>query len=582
MVAHTRLASQLGLRAPEVEAQGQVDEVELYHRTYTTLLQSSGETLLKVLEPSHRAMRSSLHPAADRSELDLGAFLYATHRLPVGIWHARIVLMGQDAASFERFAHIRLEDWPAIEAPARRRRWQNDGSDTFAVLIASSSDLDDLVPTLVAFQIEWHKLHDAVNAVAGSLPEEGPGPAWCAHTFGGSTEDWIRVAEAWPGGLSACLAEVAAHDLDLRIRMLGGSEVGYAKVARRWWEPVLGCLRSDDLAGRPVYFVSSNTHSITNLLAGSSRLPEREIIAWLEQDGPDYLKAELIKLREGRTKGSWDNFVYYCARLFYETHPSESAWRDERRARERAIGITHILSTTAMRVSAQVMDLSRLDASGLDPRIGTIDAERLRATDAIIVNINYPLGLGAYNVLREVGESIDHLEGVYVLGKAATLNAAVGDVMISDVVHDEHSGTTYWLDNAFTFEDIQPYLVFGSGLDNQRAVTVRSTFLQNRGYLDFYYREAFTVVEMEAGPFCGAVYEIAEMGRYPVGAAVNFAKLPIDFGVIHYASDTPYTQARTLGARGLSYFGMDATYASSLAIVRRIFALEGLFAPSPV
>ena len=63
--------------------------------------------------------------------------------------------------------------------------------------------------------------------------------------------------------------------------------------------------------------------------------------------------------------------------------------------------------------------------------------------------------------------------------------------------------------------------------------------------------------------------------RHPVGEAVNFAKLPIDLGIIHYASDTPYTQARTLGARGLSYFGMDSTYASSLAILRRILRLEG-------
>jgi hypothetical protein len=43
---------------------------------------------------------------------------------------------------------------------------------------------------------------------------------------------------------------------------------------------------------------------------------------------------------------------------------------------------------------------------------------------------------------------------------------------------------------------------------------------------------------------------------------------------------TTYTQARTLGARGLSYHGMDSTYASSLAILRRIFTLEGAPAPS--
>ena len=119
--------------------------------------------------------------------------------------------------------------------------------------------------------------------------------------------------------------------------------------------------------------------------------------------------------------------------------------------------------------------------------------------------------------------------------------------------------------------------MFGSGLDNQRAVTVKSTFLQNREYLDFYYREAFTVVEMEAGPYCNAVYEIADVDRYPVGEAVNFSKLPIDFGIIHYASDTPYTQARTLGARGLSYYGMDSTY----AVVDRHRA-AGLVARGPV
>ena len=68
--------------------------------------------------------------------------------------------------------------------------------------------------------------------------------------------------------------------------------------------------------------------------------------------------------------------------------------------------------------------------------------------------------------------------------------------------------------------------MFGSGLDNQRAVTVKSTFLQNREYLDFYYREAYTVVEMEAGPFCNAVYEIADVDRYPVGRGGQLRQAP--------------------------------------------------------
>ena len=240
--------------------------------------------------------------------------------------------------------------------------------------------------------------------------------------------------------------------------------------------------------------------------------------------------------------------------------------------------MSHLPSKTALRVPAQILPLARLHPERLDSRLGEVDAEALAASDAVVVNIDYPLGLGAYNILREVAVDSAALRGVYVLGKAATLNADVGDVLISSVVHDEHSGSTYWLDNAFSVNDIAPDLRFGSGLDNQRAVTVKSTFLQNRSYLDFYYREAFTVVEMEAGPYCNALYEIADADRHPVNEAVNFSKLPVDFGIIHYASDTPYTQARTLGARGLSYYGMDSTYASSLAILRRILKLEGVLA----
>jgi hypothetical protein len=336
------------------------------------------------------------------------------------------------------------------------------------------------------------------------------------------------------------------------------------------------------LADRPVYFVSSNTHSMVNIATGVARACDRELVAFVESLPPgDILRDELAAFREGRSEGSWENFLYFVARQWWASRGA--AGRAERRAAEQKAGVTHFPSATALRVPAQVIPLSALNAEGLDPRVGQVNQQMLANSPAVVVNIDYPLGMAAYNILREVSVASEAgLRGVYILGKAATLNADVGDVMISSVVHNEHSNSTYWLDNAFTVDDLAGDLRFGSGLDNQRAVTVKSTFLQNRAYLDFYYREAFTVVEMEAGPYCDAVYEIADPDRYPVGEAVNFSKLPIDLGIIHYASDTPYTQARTLGARGLSYYGMDSTYASSLAILRRILRLEGaLSSPRP-
>jgi hypothetical protein len=555
-------------------AQQVSDEVELYHRTYTTLLRSSGETLLRVLEPSHRSMSSSLHALAGSEELDLGAFLYAIRRLPDEVSSARVIVMGQEAEVFERAGVGPLDDWTPLEAPARRRRWFDDGRGTMAVLLASASDLDDLIPTLVAYQIEWNKLRLRLRSADWPRPGEAPEPAECAAVLGGVEDDWVQLSEAWGEAFPERLERMAAERLNLRIRMLGGSSVGYARMTRRWWSPVRAALAERALEDRPMYFISSNPHSLVNLVSGTARRREDEVTAWVEEDGPDDLRAELAAFRDGRTDGSWENFLYFSARDFFEAQPE--SLREQRAAEERALGITHISSRTALRVSAQIIALDALDPRWLDPRLGDVDAEKLARSPAVIVNIEYPLGLAAYNILREITEAHDTLKGVYILGKAATLNADVGDVMISSVIHDEHSGSTYWLDNAFSVNDIAPYLVFGSGLDNQRAVTVKSTFLQNREYLDFYYREAFTVVEMEAGPYCNAVYEVADVDRYPVGEAVNFSKLPIDFGIIHYASDTPYTQARTLGARGLSYYGMDSTYASSIAIVRRILKLEGL------
>jgi hypothetical protein len=565
--------SRLVVASPSAEAGRVSDEVELYQRTYNTLLRSSGETALRVLESSHRAMGSSLHPLADSDEPDLGALIYAIRRMPDAIAGAELVIMGQDREVFARNGIV-IDEWQEADAPARRRRWHDSGGGVHAVLLASASDVDDLIPTLVALQIEWNKIRVRQRA-AGWPPEGAPGPEEFAAALGGSADDWLRLREAWGERFYERLRVNAERRMNLRVRMLGGTQVGYARMTRRWWRPVDDHLDAGGYHDGPTYFVSSNTHSLVNIVTGTAREREAPLTQFVETlpEG-DILREELAAFREGRAEGSWENFLYFVARLYFDSHGEVG--RQARRDSEAESGVLHLPSSTALRVPAQIIPLAKLRPEWLDPRLGEVDTEALAASDAAVVNIDYPLGVAAYNILREVAVSSSALRGVYVLGKAATLNADVGDVMLSSVVHDEHSGSTYWLDNAFAVEDLMGDLRFGTGLDNQRAVTVKSTFLQNRAYLDFYYREAFTVVEMEAGPYCNAIYEIADADRHPVGEAVNFSKLPIDFGIIHYASDTPYTQARTLGARGLSYYGMDSTYASSLAILRRVLRLEGV------
>jgi hypothetical protein len=177
-------------------------------------------------------------------------------------------------------------------------------------------------------------------------------------------------------------------------------------------------------------------------------------------------------------------------------------------------------------------------------------------------------------VLTKIAEHISEILGVYIMGKAATLNGVRGDIMIPGVVQDEHSQNTYLFQNVFTSPDVAPWLVFGTVLDNQKALTVLGTFLQNASLMDVMYREGYTDIEMEAGPYLSAMYEMTRPKRHPVNEIVNLQGVNFDIGILHYASDTPLSKGKNLGAGTLSYRGMDSTYAASVAILRRIFQQE--------
>jgi hypothetical protein len=540
--------------------------VELYVRTYTTMLQSSGDIKIESLVQAHLGMGSVLHPLAGESQSDMGALLYAIRRLPNAISRCRHVVMGQSPQGFRSVLGADILTWKAVKAPARRRRWYEEGT-TLAVLIASNSDIDDLVPTLVAYQIEWNKLHQALQDV-----ELGDERARVAA--GASEDDWRRLHDAWGDSFDETLASIKREECKIVMRLVGGSHLGYARNASRWWLPIAAAMDELGVREAPVYFVSSNAHSLINVLTGVARQFDSEIRDWISRNHPE-LDEERRKLEAGSSRASPDNWLYYSARQLFDTHPDRERQRQRRAEMEAANGIRHVPARrTGVDSAAQVFKLSQLDPSAIDARVGRVDEAKLRASDACILNVDYPLGMAAYHILRQVAEQAAWVAGVYVLGKAATLNADVGDVMIPNVVHNEHSGNTYWLDNCFAAADVQPNLVYGSALDNQRAVAVRGTFLQNRDYLDFYYQGRYTVVEMEAGPYLDACYEIAQPDRYPLGESVNMAQITFDLGIVHYASDTPYTQARTLGARGLSYRGMDSTYASAIAVARRILQRE--------
>lgn len=546
--------------------------LDLFHRTYHSLLRSTGEIQIQALVEPYAACEPSLHHDVREAAPDLAALTYTSLRLPACISRVRLVLLGQSHEVFARQGYGAVTSWQPVSAPGRRRKMFYDGDDTLAVLIASPSDLDDLVPMLVAYQIEWNKLHDLLTHPRLAPLEHLEGTA-LAEALQIAPEDVARLRTIWGDGLHEQLTIVGRHKKRLAVRMLGGSLIDYERATLRWWINIEESLPQLNVRERPLYFVSSNTHSLINLFSGFALRNSDELLAYLQAQEHAGLLAEHRKILDAEVPSSHENFLYYVQKK-YQADPVSAPYFARRAAEEQALGIARVPSRFYIDVDAQVIELRRLDPARLDPRLRVNGIERLAASDALVFNIDYPLGLAAYQILKLVARSVGSVRGVYVIGKAATLNGKIGDVLIPDEIYDEHTANRYRFVPAFQAADVEPYLAHGSVLDNQKALTSRGTFLQNHAFLDALYRDFVTDVEMEGGPYLNAVYEQSVAERYPEGEIISLLRPPFDLGFLHYASDTPYSKGMNLGSRNLSYFGMDPTYATSLAVARRILQQE--------
>lgn len=570
------------------------EEIELYLRTIYSLLRSTTEVQIRTLEEVHAGTISLLHPDARKKSPDVSAFIYCMLRLPPCLPNVNTILLGQSLEVFSNHGYADIEAWQPVTARARRRRCYYDDKDILACFIASRSDIDDVIPSLTAFQIEWNKIHDLLNRCApehlNHILDDLPGSfSDLAQVLETSEEDLDRLWSVWQMSeipseqqnawqAQNYLTRIARQKISFRIRLLSGSLAEYWRATRAWWDNIERAF--PDIMKRPVYFVSSNTHSIPNLLTGFGLTHQNVLEKYLLEPANIKLRDEWESIQNGTIPSSRENFLYYLLKKYQQTAPGHQ-YLDKQLDDEKKHGILRIHSDHYFDVDAQIIDVSRLSPENMDPRLKInlpgqrtiLNWDFIKQSNALILNIDYPLGLAAYNILAKVAEHANIL-GVYIIGKAATLNGVKGDVMIPNVVQDEHSQNTYLFQNNLSASDVSPFLVYGSVLDNQKAVSVYGTFLQNARWMDIIYREGYTDLEMEAGPYLSAIYEMYRPKRHPVNELVNLYPVPFDVGILHYASDTPLSKGKNLGAGTLSYLGMDSTYAASLAILRRILQME--------
>lgn len=540
-----------------------------YLRAYKTGVEAFASVEVATLEPFHHGFSSSLHRGAGVSTPDISAFLYAAQRLPECIDRVERIVFGQRDEIFAAAGLLGVEGWSRVRSCARPRRCHYDGDRILAIFVTSLTDLDDLVPSVCAFQIEWNKLHRLLGGTAlkqaladGKVSASAIGDT-VRDALGLSRQDWEMLWNLWGHDWDRKLAAVARAPLALRIDRLPMNEPQFEEAAAKWWDELSVHLDLPRGCDRPIYLVSSNNHSLANLVSGFSTEREQRLIDFIEREDPNGLRDVW---RHAVRDADWSRteLLYYALRFYLEAYPDEVLART---ASEEAAGLVRYLPNQFPRLEVQRLELNQLDRHRLDARL-TLPAE-LAHSRALILNLDYPLGLAAGHLLTQACKRFPKLRGLLVLGKSAAAIGRIGDIMVPGEVHDVRTGNHYRFQNCMTLRQLTPFLTRIAAYDEQKSITVQSVFLHGRHVVGELLRRDFTGIEMEAGPYLDALYRHF-IDAEPHTETLLHLKLPpnFHFGLLHYTSDTPYNIRPSLLSTGLGTTGLEGAYASALAFLQ--------------
>jgi hypothetical protein len=402
----------------------------------------------------------------------------------------------------------RTHNWKAVKATSRRRFvYYNQVQNILAFQLSSDSDIDDIINNLLA------------------------------------------------------------RNISLNIQYLKNPDCDYFQNAKNYVDDLIAKTSVLNITDCPVYFISSNLHSIVNLTGGFLYHYQNDIFNYIENNLPD-LQNIWNSIKENNNILRVNDFLYYISNNYFNHNPDKL---NEKKAYEYELGFIQIKPEKYIDCGLQIIPIRSIAQSKfIDPFLKISDKEKISSSQAIIINIEYPLGFTAYFILKELLNRFQKIKGVYIMGKAAILSGDVGDIQIPNTVLDERTSNIFTFPNVFN--NNFPKTTFQSNiLNNQKAVSVFGTFLENMEQLVKYNSDNFNLVEMESGPYLNAIYEFLNK-QLPFDSKLNIENIPFDFGIANYASDNPLSQ--TLGEGSMNLKGIEPTYLSALAIMQRIIDLE--------
>ena len=354
-------------------------QVSRYQHSYQQSLHTHSEIKLETILREYQRVGSSLHRGADSDEVITSAFLYACNRLPDCLPVVDDIVVASSIQALQGHGLAQdITSWTQVFAEKRRRMAFFDGQNKLVLLVTSLSDLDDVIPGLCAYQIEWNKMHQRLAAdglaaeLAGGRIKASAVHSRLRQALGLNRADYDALKQLWGRDWDAKIAAISAATKDFRVRILPLLEDDFRGLSRQWWQAVLQKFAGRDITNRPVYVVTSNNHSLVNLVLGFAQRHKERIRDFARDNCGEEFRSAMRRL-EVEDPLTCRNLLYLAQTDLLTQDQALTRAKEEMEA---ASGILRTNPLPPLLAEAQLIELNKLDPKSLDPRLKLWDAKK--------------------------------------------------------------------------------------------------------------------------------------------------------------------------------------------------------------
>ena len=537
--------------------------ITMRHLFYRGLFKINGNSGLALRELLLKLNPEIYGSIANPNKVELQGLLYVLDRLPEGIEQTPYINLtadeGYDSSHFE----------PIVPLKRRRNCYRIDEEQMNIEVLRGRSEIYDILTHLTFFYNEadkimfrafgsnpkkmsrvWSKIKEFVTAKKPATQEEREvALIHLAHILGRTFEETQIAYNAfsfdenkdrlfhvvyWMGKLSFMdyngqVSREVTFTSTLR------SQIGHHVTGEKWANEIKRNLLENNLHQKPLHIISSNMHSVMNMLYAHESLDKK-----FDSDLELSVYEELSNSKSKDLRNKVKDFA-----------------QDS--------GMIYIKDTSGANIDVQIIDLEKVNYDNTSFK--SLNSEN---NDVLIV-MDYAFGEQAFEVMDELLKPYKeenpfkmNVKSISVMGKAGILEGIKGDIMVADSFVFEGTADNYPFKNLLKAEDFNDSEL---GVYEGMMITVLGTSLQNQNILHFFKDTSWDSIglEMEGAHYQKAIQIASKIrGHIDEDVKVSYA---------YYASDNPLETGGTLASGGLGLTGVKPTYFITEKMLEKILQL---------